>query len=148
MRIVITIAAIAALSAAVPAAAKDFKINTIIPGEGAEGDCFSAFWRAGAKPVSGENDPPHIFEVENNQAYIKIDGKVYPLNLTSKNISAGKPVTYSGDQLQIVNQFVVTKVDKSKDGDTYYLKGTLKVTYHTITQALAVRGESFCYSGN
>ncbi|MFT4076295.1 MAG: hypothetical protein QM647_12285 [Asticcacaulis sp.] len=130
-----------------PAIAADFHIDDIKPGEGAESDCFTAFQRPEARPSSKDQTAPNIFEAVSDYAFIKIDGKVYQLTLSSGGAKHTTMAHYTAPSLDVQEAHQVTRVDKSSEGDTYHLKGNLQVIYQGQVQTLKVKGTSFCYSG-
>lgn len=143
MRPIMTAVVIAALLMPAAAMAGGFHVDEIVPGEGAESDCFTAFWRTGAKPVNGEGSPRDVFEIVDDHGFIKIDGVVRTL----QRIKGARSNTYSAGQITVFHQTKIVRTVKSSDGNSYYLKGSLKVTDRDESQSLAVSGESFCYSG-
>ena len=147
MRHILFAAAVAALATPAIADAKGFHIDQIIPGEGAESDCFRAYQRIGDKPPPGKSDVLDIFEDVGETGFIKIDGKVHTLHQTSDPNATGH-ATYAGDGITAEESYRITRVDRNPDeGDTYHLKGHLKVTYGGEIQSVAVIGTDFCYSG-
>jgi len=143
MRTLIMAAALAAMLAPAASQAGGFHVDNIVPGEGAESDCFTAFARPETRPVAGESDPRDIFEIVDDVGFVKIDGTMHHVRL----LKGSKPSTYRDAEVSVADLSRIVRTEKSPDGNTYYLKGTLKVTFHGQTQTLTVVGESFCYSG-
>jgi hypothetical protein len=143
MRILIMAAVVVATLVPAASQAGGFHVDDIKPGEGAESDCFTAFARPETKPVAGESDPRDIFEIVDETGFIKIDGTMHNV----QRIKDSKPSTYRDAEVSVSDLSRIVRAEKSPDGNTYYLKGTLKVTFKGQTQTLTVVGESFCYSG-
>jgi len=139
------IPAMALLVSAAPA--RPFHIDDIIPGESAESDCFVAYWRTSAKPGK-DSEIPNIFEIVGNRGFIKIDSQVFALPLLEARATPGAPADYgAADTPMVEESHVMTRIEKEPDGNTYHLKGTLKITHNGQRQTVSVKGEDFCYSG-
>jgi hypothetical protein len=144
MRNLMVAAALAAMLMPAASRAGGFHVDDIVPGEGAESDCFTAFRRPETKPVAGESDPRDIFEIVDDMGFVKIDGTVHDVRF----VKGSKPATYRDAEVSVSDPNRIVRTEKSPEGNTYYRKGTLKVTFKGQTQTLAVVGESFCYSGD
>lgn len=146
MRTLIIVGAMAALAApcvSVAAPSGGFRIDDIVPGEGAESDCYTVFRRPETKSVNGEPNPRNMFEIVGEIGFIKIDGTMHALQLAK----GGKPPTYRDEAISVIDLTNVVRIVKAEDGDTYYLKGRVKISYRGQMQILNVLGESYCYSG-
>ncbi len=134
------------LAAATPhASAKPFHVDSIIPGEGPDDYCSTVYWLE-IQPPELKGPVPHILEITEDGAFIKVDGKMFHL---TRKPGTGTPAIYkAADAPTVEESRVITRVDKDPDGgDINRLQGTLKVTYRKQVQTLTVKGKDVCYNG-
>lgn len=141
--------AIALLAAATPQTSGNaFHVENITPGEGPDDYCSTVYWLE-TQPSGLKGPVPHILEITEDGAFIKVDGKVFKLTPSGGSQTPDNPSVYkaAGAPTVEVNR-TITRVDKDPDGgDIKRLLGTLKVTYHNKSQTLAVKGKGACYEG-
>jgi hypothetical protein len=125
------------------AAAEDFHIETLAPGQAPNSACHAGYWRQGLH-MPDDQVPPYIFEAGKTAGYIKIDRTVHTLDPVAADDPAG-PKLYRDADVTVARDTRIYRVDEA---DALYLRGALSVTFNGRTQSVAVEGMRVCFAGS